>query len=213
MGENSKRRGLMLILSSPSGAGKTTLSRNLLENDLSTELSISMTTRPPRPGEIDGQDYYFVDEKAFKSAIENDGFLEFAEVFGNYYGTPKEKVLHALENGMDVLFDIDWQGTQQILQQEHSDVVSIFILPPTIEALRDRLKNRGQDTEDQIEDRMKTAHGEISHWAEYDYVLINDDFEKTLNKIKLILQVERKKRIRQSGLVDFVKDLMSQSLD
>lgn len=212
MGETSKRRGLMLILSSPSGAGKTTLSRKLLEDDLTTELSISMTTRPPRPGEIDGQDYYFVDQDAFNKVVDADGFLEYAKVFGNYYGTPKAKVEKALDKGQDVLFDIDWQGTQQIFQKENADVVSIFILPPSIDALRERLKSRGQDTDDQIEARMETAHGELSHWAEYTYVLVNDDFETTLKEIKQILKVERKKRFRQGQLVPFVKDLMSQKL-
>lgn len=212
MAENSKLRGLVLILSSPSGAGKTTLSRKLLEDDPSTELSISMTTRIPRPGEVEGKDYFFVSEKDFQKKAEEDGFLEYAEVFGNFYGTPKEDVQKALVEGKDVLLDIDWQGTQQIIQKKHSDVVSIFILPPTISALRKRLKSRGQDTDPQIEERMKTAHGELSHWAEYTYVLINNGFDETLKEIKLILEVERKKRIRQSGLVDFVKDLMSQEI-
>ena len=209
MGKNSKRRGLMLVLSSPSGAGKTTLSRALLAEDADTVLSISTTTRPKRPGEEDGKDYDFVDHEAFQALVDADAFLEFATVFEHAYGTPKARVEDALDKGKDVLFDIDWQGTQQLAQKAHDDLVSIFILPPSIASLRDRLKSRGQDTADQIETRMQTAEGEMSHWAEYNYVLINENFDDTLGEIKTILSVERKKRFRQGSLVDFVKELSS----
>jgi len=212
MTEKAKRRGLMLVLSSPSGAGKTTLSRRLLEDDKETALSISMTTRPPRPGEQEGKDYYFVDDKTFMETVEKEGFLEFATVFEYQYGTPVKPVERALSKGKDVLFDIDWQGTQQILQKRTPDLVSIFILPPSIEALRERLRERGQDDNKAIEKRMKTAHGEISHWAEYDYVLINDNFEECLAKIKEILKVERMKKHRQGDLVNFVRGLMEQEI-
>ena len=202
----------MLVLSSPSGAGKTTLSRRLLEEDKETLLSISMTTRAPRPGEVNGKDYIFVTKDEFNQRIENDEFLEYANVFGNFYGTLKNDVDKILANGEDILFDIDWQGTQQILQKKSSDVVSIFILPPSINALRDRLISRGQDTVEQIEERMKTAHGELSHWPEYTYILVNKDFEDTLAEIKSILQAERKKKTRQPNLVNLVKDLMDQKI-
>ncbi|MEE8294754.1 MAG: guanylate kinase [Sphingomonadales bacterium] len=212
MAENSKRRGLMLILSSPSGAGKTTLSRRLLEEDKETLLSISMTTRGPRPGEVNGEDYIFVTREEFDRRIQNNEFLEYANVFGNLYGTLKKDVDKILENGEDILFDIDWQGTQQILQKKSSDVVSVFILPPAISALRERLLSRGQDTVEQIEERMKTAHGELSHWPEYTYILVNRDFDKTLEEIKSILRAERKKRTRQPRLVNLVKSLMVQKI-
>jgi len=212
MTEKAKRRGLMLVLSSPSGAGKTTLSRALLEQNPKTVLSISTTTRPKRPGEVDGKDYNFVDQATFQKLVDEEAFLEYATVFDHAYGTPKKDVEEALIEGKDVLFDIDWQGTQQILQKNSSDVVSIFILPPTISALRERLISRGQDTKQQIEKRMKTAHGELSHWPEYNYVLVNEDFNECLKEIKTILKVERKKRIRQKWLVNFVKNLMSQEI-
>ena len=212
MTEKAKRRGLMLVLSSPSGAGKTTLSRALIAQDPETILSISTTTRPKRPGEVDGEDYNFVDQATFQKLVDEEAFLEYATVFDHAYGTPKKDVEEALREGKDVLFDIDWQGTQQILQKNSSDVVSIFILPPTISALRERLMSRGQDTKQQIEKRMETAHDELSHWPEYNYVLVNQDFDEYLKEIKTILKVERKKRIRQKWLVDFVKNLMSQEI-
>ncbi|MEE8258272.1 MAG: guanylate kinase [Sphingomonadales bacterium] len=212
MPDETKRRGLMLILSSPSGAGKTTLSRKLLDEDKDTVLSISMTTRPPRNLEKEGRDYFFVSENEFTQVANKDGFLEYAKVFGFLYGTPKQKVEDSLAKGKDVLFDIDWQGTQQIIQKKSSDMVSIFILPPSINELRKRLISRGQDSTEQIEKRMETAHGELSHWAEYDYVIVNDKFDDCIKEIKSILEVERKKRNRQDWLIDYMKNLMSQEI-
>ncbi|TDI62329.1 MAG: guanylate kinase [Alphaproteobacteria bacterium] len=207
MPDETKRRGLMLVLSSPSGAGKTTLSRRLLAEDPETVLSISTTTRPKRPGETDGADYTFVDRETFEDLVSKDAFLEFANVFGHSYGTPRDVVEAALEAGKDVLFDIDWQGTQQLAQKARSDLVRIFILPPTMEDLHDRLVSRGQDTENEVQNRMSKAQGEMSHWAEYDYVLINRDLEKCLSNVKTILKVERMRRSRQVGLTSFVKSL------
>lgn len=207
MPDETKRRGLMLVLSSPSGAGKTTLSRRLLAEDPETVLSISTTTRPKRPGEADGTDYTFVDQETFEDLVSKDAFLEFATVFGNSYGTPRDVVEAALEAGKDVLFDIDWQGTQQLAQKARSDLVRIFILPPTMEDLHDRLVSRGQDTENEVQNRMAKAQGEMSHWAEYDYVLVNRDLEKCLSDVKTILKVERMRRSRQVGLTSLVKAL------
>lgn len=207
MPDETKRRGLMLVLSSPSGAGKTTLSRRLLAEDPETVLSISTTTRPKRPGETDGADYTFVDQETFEDLVSSDAFLEFATVFGHSYGTPRDAVEAALEAGKDVLFDIDWQGTQQLAQKARSDLVRIFILPPTMEDLHDRLVSRGQDTENEVQNRMSKAQGEMSHWAEYDYVLINRDLEECLSNVKTILKVERMRRSRQVGLTSFVKAL------
>jgi guanylate kinase len=207
MPDETKRRGLMLVLSSPSGAGKTTLSRQLLAEDPETVLSISTTTRPKRPGEVDGTDYTFVDQETFKDLVAKDAFLEFATVFGHSYGTPRDVVEAALEAGKDVLFDIDWHGTQQLAQKARSDLVRIFILPPTMADLHDRLISRGQDTESEVQNRMAKAQGEMSHWAEYDYVLVNRDLEKCLSDVKTILKVERMRRSRQVGLTSFVKAL------
>lgn len=209
---NATRRGLMLVLSSPSGTGKTTLSRLLLERDPETVLSISYTSRPARRGEKDGVDYFFVNEKKFRDMAKRGEFLEYANVFGNWYGTPKAWVERENRNGKDVIFDIDWQGTQQLLQRKEGDVVKIFILPPSINALAERLAKRGRDTPAQVAMRMKAAHDEISHWAEYDYVLINSRLEECLDEIRQILAVERKKRERQSGLVDFVKKLTNERI-
>ncbi|MHA1544184.1 MAG: guanylate kinase [Alphaproteobacteria bacterium] len=208
MGENTKRRGLMLVLSSPAGAGKTTLSRALLDEDPETVLSISTTTRPKRGAEENGVDYLFVDDAAFRAMVDADEFLEHASVFGHSYGTPKSFVEGALAEGKDVLFDIDWQGTQQLSQKAGKDLVRIFILPPTMDELHDRLLKRARDPKEVIEKRMEKARSEISHWAEYDYVLINDDLKKCLADIKAILQVERKRRPRQVGLGNFVRGLM-----
>jgi len=208
MGKNSKRRGLMLVLSSPAGAGKTTLSRALLKEDTDTVLSISTTTRPKRGAEENGVDYLFVDDATFKAMVEADDFLEHASVFGHSYGTPKSFVEGALAEGKDVLFDIDWQGTQQLSQKTGKDLVRIFILPPTMDELHDRLVQRGHDPEEVIQKRMEKAKSEISHWAEYDYVLVNDDLNKCLGDIKTILEVERKRRPRQVGLGTFVRALM-----
>ncbi|MFA6218997.1 MAG: guanylate kinase [Erythrobacter sp.] len=202
------RRGLMFILSSPSGAGKTTLSRMLLEVDEEIQLSVSVTTRPPRPGEIDGVHYYFVDDAEFDRIIEEDDFYEWAHVFGHRYGTPKGHIRTALKAGQDFLFDIDWQGTQQLYQKDQQDVVSVFILPPSLAELRHRLERRAQDSAAVIDSRMDRARGEISHWAEYDYVVINDDMDACFAKVRKILDAERMKRTRQTGLIPFVRELM-----
>jgi guanylate kinase len=207
--ENISRRGLMLVLSSPSGAGKTTLSRRLLENDSAITMSVSTTTRLPRSGEEEGKDYYFVSPSTFTGMVAGDAFLEHATVFGNHYGTPREPVQLALDKGNDVLFDIDWQGTQQLRQRAGDDLVSIFVLPPSHEELERRLRARAQDSEDVVQARMAKANNEISHWAEYDYVVINDDLESTLVKIRTILDAERMKRGRQTGIPGFVGKLMN----
>jgi guanylate kinase len=201
-----QRRGLMLVLSSPSGAGKTTLSRQMLESDANIAMSISATTRPARPNEIDGRDYHFISEEEFGRRVAADSFLEHASVFGHRYGTPKTPVMGALAKGQDVLFDIDWQGTQQ-LKQERDDVVSVFVLPPSRGELERRLRARAQDAEDVVARRMLKANDEISHWAEYDYVVINRDMEAALAQIKTILAAERLKRGRQLGIRDFVRTL------
>jgi guanylate kinase len=206
------RRGLLFVLSSPSGAGKTSLVRAILEKDANAQLSISYTTRPPRPSEVDGRDYIFVSLEKFKEMVEQGEFIEYAQVFGNLYGTPKQPIFEALEKGRDVLFDIDWQGTQQIAQNAKEDLVRLFILPPSYQALDERLHSRAQDSEEVIHNRMKSALDEISHWAEYDYVIINDDFQKSLDNVYSILQSERLKRRRQTGLVDFVKSLNPHTL-
>jgi guanylate kinase len=202
------RRGLMLVLSSPSGAGKTTLSRRLMESDPDVTMSVSATTRPPRQGEVEGKDYFFVSSSMFTGMVEGGAFLEHAPVFGNHYGTPKEPVLLALAKGRDVLFDIDWQGTQQLRQQAGDDLVSIFVLPPSHDELERRLRVRAQDAEDVVAQRMAKASSEISHWAEYDYVVINDNLDTTLMNIRTILAAERMKRKRQTGIAAFVTSLM-----
>ncbi|HEY8949652.1 MAG TPA: guanylate kinase [Rhizomicrobium sp.] len=204
-----QRRGLMLVLSSPSGAGKTTLSRRLLQSDPSITLSVSATTRKPRLNEIDGQDYHFIDEPEFERRAKNGDFLEHANVFGNRYGTPKKAVMAELENGKDVLFDIDWQGTQQLRQQARDDVVSVFVLPPSHDELERRLRARAQDAEDVVQKRMAKAADEISHWAEYDYIIINDDVTRAQTQLETILAAERLKRIRQLGISAFARTLAS----
>lgn len=201
------RRGLMFVLSSPSGAGKTTLSRSLIEQDDNIRISVSATTRDIRPGEVDGQHYHFVSPEKFDAMVENKEFLEYADVFGKRYGTPRKPVEDALQSGTDVLFDIDWQGTRRINEQAAQDVVSIFILPPSWEELENRLKSRGQDTDAQIEFRMSRAVDEISHYAEYDYVIINRDLDDALRRIQAILVAERMKRRRLSGLENFIQKL------
>jgi guanylate kinase len=208
MSNEVQRRGLMLVLSSPSGAGKTTLSRCLLESDPTVAMSVSATTRPPRQGEVEGKDYFFVSSSMFTGMVEGGAFLEHALVFGNHYGTPKEPVMLALAKGQDVLFDIDWQGTQQLRQQAGDDLVSIFVLPPSHGELERRLRARAQDAADVVASRMARANNEISHWAEYDYVVINDDLGATLAKIRTILAAERMKRGRQTGIPAFVSGLM-----
>lgn len=205
------RRGLMLVLSSPSGAGKTTLTRRLLEDETDVVMSVSATTRPPRPGEVDGKDYYFVSHDRFNEMVENDMLLEYAEVFGNKYGTPRQAVEQALLWGKDVIFDIDWQGTQQLMSSSKAiDLVRIFILPPSISALESRLRKRGQDDDKTIAGRMAKAESEISHWAEYDYVLVNDDLEKTYETLQSIVRSERCRRERRPGMSEFVRGLMDE---
>ena len=202
-----QRRGLMLVLSSPSGAGKTTLSRQLLDNDSQIHLSVSCTTRQKRPGERDGVDYRFVDTATFRGMIERKQFLEYAEVFGNYYGTPRAPVEAALNAGRDMLFDIDWQGTQQLKDKGRADLVTVFILPPSTRDLEKRLLTRAQDPKEIVAQRMAKAADEMSHWAEYDYVVVNSDIGTSLTNLKAILTAERLKRERQVGMSSFVKAL------
>jgi guanylate kinase len=202
------RRGLMLILSSPSGAGKTTISRMLLERDPEIALSVSATTRPIRPGEVDGVHYHFVSQAEFDRMVEADEFYEWARVFGHSYGTPKAQIRAGLKVGQDFLFDIDWQGTQQLYQKDQQDVVRVFILPPSIDELRRRLTGRGTDSPEVIAARMERARAEISHWDGYDYVLINDEIEACYTQVCEILHAERMKRARQTGLIGFVRELM-----
>tara|TARA_R110002095_G_scaffold101502_2_gene89196 strand:+ start:1202 stop:1852 length:651 start_codon:yes stop_codon:yes gene_type:complete len=201
------RRGLMLVLSSPSGAGKTTISRALLKEEDELVMSVSATTRAPRPGEIDGQDYIFVEPVDFNLMINRDELLEHAKVFGNYYGTPRGPVEDALADGQDILFDIDWQGTQQLAQKAPNDLVSVFILPPSTDALEQRLKTRALDPAEVIAQRMSKAAEEISHWREYDYVVVNDNVEHCLAQVKAILRAERLRTHRRAGLIDFVSRL------
>src|SRR6516165_1000310 len=203
------RRGLMLVLSSPSGAGKTTLSRKLLDLDKGVTLSVSVTTRPKRLGEENGRDYYFIDRKRFDIMVDKGELLEWAEVFDNYYGTPMKPVLDALAAGRDVLFDIDWQGTQQLHDKAPADLVSVFVLPPSIPELERRLKARARDDYETIHRRMAKAANEMSHWAEYDYVIINHDLDQAFADVKAILAVEGVKRERQPGLSDFVRGLQA----
>ncbi len=202
-----QRRGLMLVLSSPSGAGKTTLSRQLLDNDKQIQLSVSATTRARRPSEKDGVDYRFVDTATFSGMIQRGEFLEHARVFDHYYGTPRAPVEAALKGGRDVLFDIDWQGTQQLQEKGRDDLVTVFILPPSTRDLEKRLLTRAQDSKDVVAQRMAKAADEMSHYAEYDYTIINRDIATSLNQLKSILTAERLKRERQIGLSDFVKAL------
>jgi guanylate kinase len=202
-----ERRGLMFVLSSPSGAGKTTLSRLLLKADRGVELSVSVTTRPIRRGEIDGRDYHFIDRARFDALVKKGELLEWAEVFGHRYGTPRRPVIKALQAGRDVLFDIDWQGTQQLREKARDDLVSVFILPPTAPELERRLKRRAQDSKAVIGSRMAKAGGEMSHWPEYDYVIINRNIKVAFGEIRTILAAERLKRVRQTGLTKFVRDL------
>ena len=203
------RRGLMLVLSSPSGAGKTTLSRRLLDEDKGVTLSVSVTTRKMRPGEKAGRDYTFIDRKGFDALIEKDELLEWAEVFDNYYGTPRKPVMDALAAGHDVLFDIDWQGTQQLREKARNDLVSVFILPPSVPELEQRLHKRAQDDYETIHRRMAKASDEMSHWAEYDYVVINRDLDQAFADVKAVLAAERVKRERQPGLSGFVRGLQA----
>jgi guanylate kinase len=203
------RRGLMLVLSSPSGAGKTTLSRKLLEHDPNVDLSVSVTTRPQRPGETDGHDYHFIDMKQFERLVAEKQLLEWARVFGHCYGTPRAPVEAALMIGRDVLFDIDWQGTQQLREKMPGDLVSVFVLPPSVPELERRLRSRAQDQDDVIHRRMAKAADEMSHWAEYDYVVINHDLDQAFAEVRAILSAERLKRERQTGLSTFVRGLQA----
>lgn len=202
-----RRRGLMLVLSSPSGAGKTSISRKLLERDPMLQMSVSATTRPKRPGEVPGVDYHFVDATEFNLMINRREFLEYAKVFGNYYGTPRAPVEAAIAAGRDVLFDIDWQGTQQLAERMPEDLVSVFILPPSTRELERRLRQRAQDSAEEVARRMAKAADELSHWPEYHYVLINESFDATVREVEAILLAERFRRARQIGLHEFVKSL------
>jgi guanylate kinase len=208
--QTMSRRGLMLVLSSPSGAGKTTLSRLLLAADPSVELSVSVTTRTRRANEADGRDYHFIDKARFDRMVANGELLEWAEVFGNFYGTPRAPVDAALAAGRDVLFDIDWQGTQQLREKARSDMASIFVLPPSIRELERRLHTRALDDHGVIKGRMEKAGSELSHWAEYDYVIINDDIEHALAQVREILTVERLKRERLPWISGYVRRLLSE---
>ena len=203
-----QRRGLMFILSSPSGAGKTTISHMLLAADDEIRLSVSATTRPMRPGEEDGKDYHFVSDEEFDRMVEEDAFYEWAHVFDHRYGTPKAHIRAGLKEGQDFLFDIDWQGTQQLYQKDQQDVVRVFILPPSLEELHRRLKGRGTDSTEVIAGRMERARAEISHWDGYDYVVVNDNVDTCFAKVREILHAERMKRARQTGLIGFVRGLM-----
>ncbi|MCB2080065.1 MAG: guanylate kinase [Novosphingobium sp.] len=198
----------MFILSSPSGAGKTTISRKLLEHDAQIRMSVSVTTRPMRPGEVEGRDYLFTDREEFDRMVGRDEFLEWAEVFGNCYGTPKAQIDAGLAAGQDFLFDIDWQGTQQLYQKAEKDVVRVFLLPPSLDELRRRLTTRGTDSAEVIAGRMERAQSEISHWDGYDYVLVNDDIDTCFGKVVQILAAERLRRARQTGLIGFARELM-----
>jgi len=205
-----ERRGLMFVLSSPSGAGKTTLSRLLIQRVPGLKMSVSATTRAKRPGEIDGRDYLFVDKARFEQMVQHNELLEWAVVFDNRYGTPRVPVEAALTAGEDVLFDIDWQGTQQLRERARADVVSVFILPPSAADLEKRLKSRAQDSADVIRSRMSRASHELNHWAEYDYIVINYDVEEAFAEVQSILKAERLKRKRRSGLTAFVRELQRQ---
>jgi guanylate kinase len=203
------RRGMMIVLSSPSGAGKTTLARRLLEADKAIEMSVSVTTRKRRSSEIEGRDYHFVSEAAYRDMVERGALLEHAEVFGHWYGTPRKPVEEALAKGRDVLFDIDWQGARQLRQSAGNDLVSIFVLPPSLEELERRLKRRAEDPADVVQARMDKAVSEMSHWGDYDYILVNDDIDKAFRALLAIVQAERLRRARQTGLADFVRKLMA----
>lgn len=206
-----KRRGFMLVLSSPSGAGKTAISHRILDTEPNMTLSVSVTTRPARPGEVNGKDYFFVDVPTFEGMLQRNEFLENARFCDNMYGTPREPVRKALEEGKDILFDIDWQGTQQIAENAREDLVSVFVLPPSMNELERRLFSRGQDSEEVVKKRMSIAAAEMSHWNEYDYVIVNVDFEESVKNVRSIIQAERLKRSRQVGLAGFVNGMRSET--
>ena len=209
--QTRNRRGLLLVLSSPSGAGKSTLARNLLGTETDVALSISVTTRPRRASEVDGVHYIFIDARRFAEMRERSELLEWAEVHGNLYATPRSPVVAALAAGKDVLFDIDWQGTRQIAEAMPRDIVRIFILPPSMAELRARLERRAEDNKDVIARRLAAARAEIEHWAEYEYVVVNDDLQRSLGVVRAILAAERQKRERQLGLSDLVGELLSET--
>ena len=209
-GSGVERRGLMFVLSSPSGAGKTTLSRLLIDRIVGLKMSVSATTRAMRPGEVDGRDYIYVDKPRFEEMVKRNELLEYAVVFDNRYGTPRGPVEAALTAGEDVLFDIDWQGTQQLREKARADVVSVFILPPSAADLEKRLHSRAQDSDEVIRSRMSRASHEMSHWAEYDYIVINHDVDEAFAEVQSILKAERLKRERRTGLTNFVRELQRQ---
>jgi guanylate kinase len=199
----------MVVLSSPSGAGKTTLTKQILNTSRNILMSVSATTRQPRPGEVDGEDYIFLSKSKFSEMIDNDEFLEYAKVFDNFYGTPRAPVEDALAGGFDIVFDIDWQGAQQLTQAAANDLVKIFILPPNMQELENRLRSRAQDSDDVIARRMSKSENEISHWAEYDYIIINEDITEAIEELNTIVNAERMKRLRQPWLGSFVKKLVT----
>ena len=205
---NNERRGITLVLSSPSGAGKTSLSRKLLERNKKLFLSVSCTTRPPRPGEINESDYFFIEESKFNEMQKNNDFLESAKVFDHCYGTPKKPIMDALDSGMDILFDIDWQGTQQLMNSLQDDLIKVFVLPPSAKELERRLLQRNQDSDEIVKGRMSKASNEISHYAEYDYIIINENFEESLSKIESIIIAEGLKRSRQIKIQDTIDNLL-----
>jgi guanylate kinase len=209
-GDGAERRGLMFVLSSPSGAGKTTLARELMDKVAGLEMSVSVTTRPMRPGEVEGKDYYFIDKQRFNQMVKNNELLEHAPVFDHFYGTPRAPVEAALSAGRDVLFDIDWQGTQQLREKARQDVVSVFILPPSAADLEKRLHTRAQDSDAVIRGRMSRASHEMSHWAEYDYIVINHAVDEAFAEVHAILKAERLRRDRRTGLTAFVRGLQKQ---
>ena len=206
-----QRRGLMLVISSPSGAGKSTIARNLLESDIGLSLSVSVTTRKRRPSEIDGVHYHFISVKEFERLRDSDALLEWAEVHGNFYGTPREAVENAMAEGRDMLFDIDWQGALQLQEKMRADVVAIFILPPTMTELQSRLHRRAEDTAEVIATRLANSRAEIEHWREYDYIIVNDDLQHAYQSMRAIVLAERLRRDRRPGLFDFVRDLLEET--
>ncbi|MGV1751687.1 guanylate kinase [Agrobacterium sp. CG674] len=204
------RRGLMLVISSPSGAGKSTIARNLLEKDKNISLSVSVTTRPRRQSEIDGIHYQFISKRDFERMRDGEELLEWAEVHGNFYGTPREPVEMAMAEGKDMLFDIDWQGAEQLQDKMKADIVSIFILPPTMTELQSRLHRRAEDTEEVIQTRLANSRSEIEHWRDYDYVILNDDLQAAFEAIEAIVKAERVRRDRRHGMFDFVRELLEE---
>lgn len=206
-----RRRGLLLVLSSPSGAGKTSITRALIERDPTIQISVSVTTRPRRPGEIDGQHYFFIDKARFDRMVAEGELLEHAAVFGNHYGTPRDFVEARLAAGEDIVSDIDWQGTQQLAEKIRGDLVSVFVLPPTMAALEERLRARAQDSDDVVRARMAKSADEMSHWPEYDYVIVNRDLEESVAQVQAILTAERLRRARQVGLAEFVNRLRKEA--